>query len=572
MKAAVTYESWRTVWDRYGPAVCAVAVTVAGPANAQQLVSSFIPKAMQLGGDVLDPLEALVAPLITRCSGVEKARVAAVLVRFGVAHERALVVAGARSLGELTDTADVVVPSFDELLALMDPGHESSVVAGGGEVASAGLRRSRLGLIGLIVVGVAVGAGVAAFTARGGGPSAPPLLATLGSPPPPWQLVRAVSRYPVPMGPAETVSQRFRRSAGNIRVAITIVGKAAPFQGNDLGAVDQPAIDLQRRHRGALQRLGGRSVLAFSTGDWAYAEWSERGREVVLSARGMPNDLLRQLISDLQPARAFSTEGFQIPGPGWAKVAVPAQAVSVAPFTELTFRNGNDGSTSTVSAAQSAHKLDEANEPDLFLGDPAPPAPERFTLRAGVTAEKILSGGGVSFWWWDALGKSQVTVSSYSFQGTWPREVEVMQLAASIRFVDRAGWDTMMAFMQTDIRQGRVLQTVVLGPLELSYRLYNGLNRAASTVCTPTVCTLWDDSALSGSSADLLIDGNWWHLERTGILANAPTWRTSPAMARIPQFQSAAYGRQIWRALDLGTRTKALRRNDDATAFGRPAA
>ena len=184
----------------------------------------------------------------------------------------------------------------------------------------------------------------------------------------------------------------------------------------------------------------------------------------------------------------------------------------------------------------------------------------------------MLFRSGVALWWWDARRHAQVIVSSYSFQGTGPNEVEVVQLAASVRFVDRAGWNKMLAPMQIDMRSGRVLQTVQLGKLELSYRLYNGAGRAASTVCTPTVCALWDDSAASGSSADLSIGRHWWHLERTGILATAPTWRTSPAMARIPQFQTAAYGRQIWRALDLGTRTKALRRNNDATAFGRPAA
>ena len=572
MNATVTYLSWRTVWDRYGAAVCAVAVAVAGPANAPQLVSSSIPKAIQLGGDVLDPLEVLVAPLVTGCSGVEKARAAAVLIGFGVAHERALAVTGARSLGGPVDTADVKVASFDELLAAMDPSLEPRGVTGVDEVASARLWQWRLGVIGLVLV-VAVGAGVAAFRARGGGPSDPPLLATIGAPPAPWKLVSAVARYPVLMGPVEMVAQRFRRSAGNTRVAITIVGKAAPFQGSDLGTVDSPAIDPAQRQQGALQQLRGRRVLAFSTGDWAYAEWSELGREVVLNARGMPNDALRQLIAQLQPTRSFSTEGFQIPGPGWSAVAVLAQRdVSAATFTELTFRNGNDGSTSTVSVTQSAQQVNQAGGPDPFLGDTAPPAPVRFTLRAGVTAENNSSGGGISLRWWDALRRAQVSVSSYSFQGSGPNQVEVVQLAASIRVVDRAGWDKMMAPLQTDMRKGRALQTVVLGPLELSYRLYNGANRAASTVCTPTVCALWDDSAVSGSSADLLIDGHWWHLERTGILANSPTWRTSPRMARVPQFQSAAYGRQLWRALDLGTITKALRRNDDAIAFGRPAA
>ena len=109
------------------------------------------------------------------------------------------------------------------------------------------------------------------------------------------------------MGPAEMVAQRFRRSAGNIRVAITIVGKAAPFQTNDLGTVDSPATDPQQRQKGALQQLGGRSVLAFSTSDWAYAQWSELGMEVVLNARGMPNDVLRQLISDLKASILEST-------------------------------------------------------------------------------------------------------------------------------------------------------------------------------------------------------------------------------------------------------------------------
>ena len=262
MNATVTYESWRTVWDRYGPAVCAVAVAVAGPGNAQQLVSSSIPTAMQLGGDVLDPLEALVAPLIAGRSGAERARAAAVLVCLGVARDRAQMVAGARSLDEPMDIVDVKVPSFDELLASMDPRQASSVVADGGGVASARWRRWRPGAIGLVLL-VAVGAGVAAFSARSSGPSVPPLLATIGAAPPPWQLVRATSRYPVPMGPAEMVEQRFRRSAGNIRVAVTVTGKAAPFQGNDLGPVDQPAVDPQQRQQGARQQLGGRSVLAF---------------------------------------------------------------------------------------------------------------------------------------------------------------------------------------------------------------------------------------------------------------------------------------------------------------------
>jgi hypothetical protein len=96
-------------------------------------------------------------------------------------------------------------------------------------------------------------------------------------------------------------------------------------------------------------------------------------------------------------------------------------------------------------------------------------------------------------------------------------------------------------------------------------------------LCSKTICTrIYRDSEGSTDSADLLIDGHWWHFENLATNEDEPTFRTSPAstdsgdVTIYPTAEAALDKSYRWWGIDFGTDVQAARRNEQRELLLRP--
>jgi hypothetical protein len=96
-------------------------------------------------------------------------------------------------------------------------------------------------------------------------------------------------------------------------------------------------------------------------------------------------------------------------------------------------------------------------------------------------------------------------------------------------------------------------------------------------LCTKILCTrIYRDSESTTDSADLLIDGHWWHFENLATNEDEPTFRTSPSSTGggdvmiFPTAEAALDKSYRWWGIDFGTEVQAARRNEQRELFLRP--
>jgi hypothetical protein len=120
----------------------------------------------------------------------------------------------------------------------------------------------------------------------------------------------------------------------------------------------------------------------------------------------------------------------------------------------------------------------------------------------------------------------------------------------------------------------RTLLTIGPNRLELTG---NNVHGKAVGLCTKTLCTrIYSDQPSSTYSADLVVDGHWWHFENLATNEDEPTFRTSPAAADggditvFPTADAALDKFYRWWGIDFGTKVQAARRNEQRDLFLRP--
>jgi len=546
------YESWRHPWERYGALVQAVALSLeSGVSSANRATVSAAAAAFQGKGEQFDPVAALVAPLLLSRSRGERRVAASVLVAHGIGEDRARVITGARGRLRHDVTAASAPPliAFDELASAVGPLDSVQPV-----VTASPRRISAAAIAVSVSVSVMAAVGGVSWRAHHQRPGPAAYLLWPQRLPKPWVLVSARATGPIPMRIQAPLVQTLS-SGYSISVQITIGDEVEQFSEPELGMVTDHSEHMADE---AWFAAAHAQVTNMGKGR-VEAHWREQGHNVVLESRGLSVAKIRSLVAGLVPQADFLRFGFDHPAWNESHTGGVGEPVlrDVRGLTWLVFRT-TEQPQELVTVRAVPVSLASSPKRNIPVGGRA------LLIKRGITAY-VRTGGPVSgvFWFDDKAG---LVVNMMGNDQSPVAGIE--ELAKSLSVGDARKWLDAAGPFNLSLAAGTPTGTFTLGPLPVTV---NANRSTDGTVCVLKICTTMDKQSSDAESADLIIAGHWWHLEHSLNALPAPTWRVVPATALAASYEIAdTTGSFRWRALDLGTTGRAVRRGDDDFAFPRP--
>ena len=580
MAGSGSLEVWRTAWTAHSAAVGAVAVALVGESQAAHLIETTVPSALINGAVGFDPLDTFVQPMLVGRSRAERRRGAAMLIRSGVDEDRARSITGA--LGALPSVRATTAPTvaFDRIADLGAETVVRPVEVRPPARTSAAIQASRplmppRPLIPSVVLVVAILAAVLIFTANSQR-RVVTLLAWRGDLAPQWELISASAREPIAMDRHIPLVERLHIDIDDRQIDLIVGSFEERFAAAGLGTTPARTPEIDEY---VIERIGRRDVQVLTTGestgirfDATWTEMTPDGGHVPVwftATRFTPSDA-RLVIAALTAQPDLARNGFTLAG--WTPDLTPPRVERYwTPSAELRFSTRAEPSLEVTVTATPA---------STASGIPENDGTQRLTvssrrIRSDLVVTEVSDPFRGHLEWWDRARRMTVVVESRSENGRlldMTLVADVDRLAASLRFTDADGWRSAVAPLREAMSAQAAVVRSAVGPLDVSYRLFNYPRRATSIICALMVCAPIDYSVPGNPAAELLIAGHWWHVERALLSDPPPQWRTSPASDEPPTFSAAAGDGLLWWAVDLGDRSKVARRNDDRTALARPLA
>ena len=498
-------------------------------------------------GEHFDPVEALVAPMLRHRTRGERRVAASVLVAHGIGEDRARVITRAWGTLPLASHGESTSPvmSFDALAGAVGPLHsvQSEV-----RPSHRWVRAITVSTIAVIVM-VIGGGGWRAQHQRHAGRNA--YLLWPKQLPKPWVLVSAQATGPNPIrtqGPlVQTLSVGYSISA-----QITIGDQVQQFVEPALGLITD-----RSAHMVDEAWFAAAHAQVMDNGSaGVQAHWREQGHDVFMESRGLSVAKVRILVAGLVPRTDFLQSGFE--SPGWTEShtggvgATPA--ADMQGVTMLGFQSTEHPQEFVTVRAVPVSPTEHSEPVPIASG-------ERFALRNGITA-RVRHRPTSAMVWWDEKAGVVVNMMSNNTAAVTPMK----ELAKSFLMGDARQWVAAAKPFHRSLAQGARIDTFTLGSLPVTV---HAARMASGVVCVRTICTMIDLPGPGVESADLIVAGHWWHFDHTPSTYPAPTWRTAPATALGATYETVRQN-YTWRALDLGTAGRALRRGDDDFAFTRP--
>lgn len=541
------YESWRLPWQRYGALVQAVALALEGGVSAaNDAIVAAATAAFHGEGEHFDPVEALVAPLMIHRSRGERRVAASVLVAHDIGEDRARIITGARGQLPQWSIEETVPPaiSFDQLVGAVGP--RRSVQSD----ARAATRWRWAGATVGIAIAVTVGGGGGWMAKHRGRSASAPYLLWPEQLPTPWVLVSAQATGPSPMRTQSPLVQTFS-SGYSISAQITVGDEVDQFVEPDLGSINDQSVHMVDE---AWFAAAHAQVNDVGNGR-VQAHWREQGSDVAMESRGLSVDKVQSFITGLVPRTDFLRAGFEYPA--WAEShtgGVGAAPADVQGVTMLGFRSSENPQKFVTVRAVPVLPSKRSEQVPSASGEP-------FALRKGVVA-RVRNRPTSGIAWIEP--KAGLVVNMISNDRA--ADISMKELAQSLSVGSAKQWLRAVAPFRQSLAGGTLTDTFALGPLAVSI---HATQMANGVVCVLNICTMTDNRSPEVQSADLLVAGRWWHFDHTLSTYRAPTWRTAPATALVASYE-VVRNNYTWRALDLGTTGRALRRGDDDFAFTRP--
>ena len=552
------FESWRSTWVLYGPIVMAAAQVIYPLASAEELGALVIESAAQgfVDTDRIDPLDALLAGLLHGRSPHQCAEVAKALTANGIDTFRASAVTGSTARHESprnpssdldSDAPRFQPPDFDAVRARASAYETKSTGFATDRLATRRItkytqdeaaddaatdqrwhrRRPKLvagfGVVCALVVGSVVVAQDVFKTKPMRNDSVGFLIAE--NIPEAWELIDAKAFVSFPSIGPTLVAQRFTNPSKSVTILLGTNADDFRYSDPSLGVKQpqgSPIETLRKDSKAEVMDAPGQTkrnaLFKFWGEGKTYFYWG-------------PDPLQVELASGRVVTRGQTqTNSYQ-----WTDRANS----NFAQFGVVNERMG-----SQASRSQGA--------PEPFFNGPSSAA-DNAKVEILLDALKI----GTSKQWSKQLIQLQPDIWAEANQTSNSGGVTTDDLRAQ-----------KLGFL------GRTRLTI--GPNEL-HLVGPAIHGKAVGLCTTTLCTRIYYSADSFTySADLIIDGHWWHFENLFTKEDEPTFRTSPSSTGggdvmiYPKAEAGLDKSYRWWGIDFGPDVQAARRNEQRELFLRP--
>ena len=625
MEDGDSFDSWRPAWQRYGTLVSAVASRLSDEESGDELRAHIVSSVATAFVDSTsyDPLEALLTPFLDRCSSVERSDVAGFLISQGVPPERAQAVSKAKpgpvkapvAPDEITKTPPIV-PAFEDIQqvarateredrlsrlrerfeARMAERAARNTTSFGGPRGSGPRRRHRgaivgigavvIAALGLTVTGVALGAHGRSDNAG----NAPYLV--LGDLSETWDIVAAATLPRLPARNGAWTEQTFAGPKPNSRVIVRTQSFAPTFTDAALGTVRVPLSAIMHRpQRDARAFVRNWEPIVIGTppdpNQALDLSWTENGLYVTIEARSLTAAEVEEFAHALVPVAEDPLRGWRSPDARYKQSHLftnPGEPIGAR--SAVALRSRLDPNLNVVATV--AHTGESGDDGDSTTAGNDTAAPiTRMTLgsgrrvafdRSANTYEWIERGNHFIVSYAVGVDNGRAVETDYT-QGMplliarpdtstdiKPARIqEIERLADAVRAGSRQQWSTQLSDYQARLLAVPVANHLTAGTYTVNLRVSTDPS-VPQTVCTHLLCSpvyRYNDRR----SADLDIEGHWWHFEEIPASQLIPSWRTSPDS----QTDSHPYYRQYgWYGVDLGERAQAARRNNESILLARP--
>jgi hypothetical protein len=430
-----------------------------------------------------------------------------------------------------------------------------------------------------------------------------------------WELVDAKAFVAFPSIGPTAVAQRFATADKTINILIGTNTDDSRYSDPSLGnkPPERNAPEMLRKDSKA-QVMGTPGETQSQTKDKGlFKYWGERKTSSFMQSYGLSANDADAFANALTPRTNLAKDGWASPNAKFIETTFrPDLSASDRSGSTLEFRLRENHALRVIVASS---KAIDAQMLDFYWG--LGPNPITVTLPSGRVLNRLRDAPSSAYYWSDG------TNSSFAQTGllldTAPPPIPTNQGLPQAFFRDGAPtkdtaaiealldalnngnaklwrrqltklrpetWTPELQASNTasvttdDLRQQklgvlpRTTLTIGSNRLELAGGAVHG---KAVGLCTKTLCTrIYRDQASSTDSADVIIDGHWWHFENLATNEDEPTFRTSPAAADggdttvFPTADAALDKSYRWWGIDFGTKVQAARRNEQRDLFLRP--
>ena len=392
-----------------------------------------------------------------------------------------------------------------------------------------------------------------------------------------WGVIRSEASVPSPIAQFVTLVQDFADPTGAHRLRLETTPRFVhAFADVNLGDFRGGPIDW----------IAPDSVRHLENRDVSIAEFSEPGTRIAgswvtsdtrvgIESAGIPEATLLVVLDQLVQRDPQGLRGFSL-DPRVSNLSVQHESSRKSPATTqhtqwIVLHDQGDVGIVTIAVSTS-----NWHRPAPFAPSEPPFGPrpsDSLTLRAGVVASRSSeSDRRFLTYSWQEQGAMVWATASGTVESTWPARVDT--LIRSIGPVDAATWRRFDRIVEQQTAAAALVDAVTVGPLALTIRDHRDDDPLSYGVCVKTRCATWQTATKAELpwTAELIVDGHWWHLERFGALAERtdPYWLMSPHVVQPPSFTYEGPLHTTWRATDFGTVVQAARTSEQDGVFLRP--
>ena len=563
-------DGWRHAWDQHGAAVLHGAAAI-GLSIEETL--ALVVRGMADPRAPFDPLEAMISALTVGRSRKDRRAVEAAL------HDTRLS-AGRES---------VPFEALQELAVALPPLRVAPHATAAVRPKLSGQRpgRRRLAEVTLVLitalVGVAVGRAAVVVAHRhqrlaDARPTDFPLLGPLN----PhaldgWDLIRSEASVPSLIVQIDTLVQDFADPTGAYRLRLETAprfvhafadGSLGDYRGGPIDWIPPDGVRHLEKRDVSITELS-------EPGTRIAGSWVTSDTRVGIHSAGIPEATLLVVLDQLVQRDPQGLRGFSL-DPRVSNLSVQHQSWRKSPATTQQTQwivLHDQGDVGIVTIAVST--------PDWYSPPPFAPFTPPFVprpsdsliLRAGVIATRASEPDDrFIVYSWEEQGATVRVTANGTIESTWPARVD--KLIRSIGPADLATWQGFDRTAEQQTASATLVDAITVGPLALTIRDHRNDDPLSYGVCAENRCATWQSAAKDELpwTAELIVGGHWWHLERFGALAERtdPNWLTSPHVLQPRSFTYEGMLHTTWRATDFGTFVQAARTAKQDGVFLRP--
>lgn len=623
MGGAAVFEAWREVWASYGLLVTEL-VVVAFPGESERQRHGRLVEGVAtgiVGESAFDPLETMVVGALRGAGRAGLRRAGAVLVS-EVDSSRSFAILASLSVSTRARIGPVRPPAagaafvdFDEIrmraeelflergVRFAEEGRsiDGVAVVSSGAVSKTDPRRGRgrrrwlWAAVG-VLCGVVV-ASVSVAVVHRPAPVSDPLVYVegLGSD---WRVVGSTAFVAPRFRMARTLVQRYVSGDGRRRVSLAVSDDDYGSAERDFSSPTTVPIAFSRSMAARVDaRASEVPKVDFSRGPSlkvrASSFWAENGRSVSLFSEGMSTQDVNLFMRGLRPSGDLLADAYgPVDGMALSSVSIPSSDER-GPSSVVVLERG------AVAIQIMVSRIDNRELQDLRTAND--PGDERVTVPLGDGRTLRMTEfpyGGFFGSFDDGPFQFQVSAGPFRtgdpgprtgqrfwpvvFRGTGPSGSDrfdardrayVFDLLRRVRVGSATEWQSLNAAVQSEMARLPIDRTPgLVASTILTIRRDPKQNFDPGVICTPTVCApIYYQGATQ--SADLIVDGRWWHFEKLGAGEQDPEWETSPESVRqLVSVVEEIEPRGRWYGVDFGTDIRLARTTPNGEILGRPLA